>query len=131
MQTLQPDNNVLKALVEQDRSLFMDFEKESRRLLNYPPFGKLASLIISGADQHLTAKIAADFGRTAPHTDFISVLGPAPAPLFMLRDKYRFRLLLKTARNINIQEVVKKWLTMVAVPSSVRVEVDIDPYSFM
>ena len=131
VQTLQPDNNVLKALVEQDRSLFMDFEKESRRLLNYPPFGKLASLIISGADQHLTAKIAADFGRTAPHTDFISVLGPAPAPLFMLRDKYRFRLLLKTARNINIQEVVKKWLTMVAVPSSVRVEVDIDPYSFM
>ena len=131
VQTLQPDNNVLKALVEQDRSLFMDFEKESRRLLNYPPFGKLASLIISGADQHLTARIAADFGRTAPHTDFISVLGPAPAPLFMLRDKYRFRLLLKTARNINIQEVVKKWLTMVAVPSSVRVEVDIDPYSFM
>jgi primosomal protein N' (replication factor Y) len=131
VQTLQPDNNVLKALVEQDRNLFMKFEKESRRLLNYPPYGKLASLIISGANQHQAAIVAAQFGKTAPHTDFISVLGPAPAPLFMLRDKYRFRLLLKTARNINIQEVLKRWLTMVNVPSSIRVEVDIDPYSFM
>lgn len=130
VQTLQPDNNVLKALVGQDRALFMDFEKESRRLLNYPPFGKLASLIISGGNQHTAAKVAAEFGKTAPHTDFISVLGPAPAPLFMLRDKYRFRLLLKTARNINIQEVVKQWLRMVKVPPSVRVETDIDPYSF-
>ncbi len=131
VQTLQPDNNVLKALVEQDRNLFMKFEKESRRLLNYPPYGKLASLIISGVNQHQAAIVAAQFGKTAPHTDFISVLGPAPAPLFMLRDKYRFRLLLKTARNINIQEVLKRWLTMVNVPSSIRVEVDIDPYSFM
>ena len=131
VQTLQPDNNVLKALLEQDRDLFMKFEKESRRMLNYPPYGKLASLIISGANQHLCANIATQFGKTAPHTDFISVLGPAPAPMFMLRDKYRFRLLLKTARNINIQEVIKKWLTLVNVPQSVRVEVDIDPYSFM
>lgn len=131
VQTLQPDNNVLKALVEQNRALFMDFEKESRRLLNYPPFGKLASLIISGSNQHTAAMVAAEFGKNAPHTDFISVLGPAPAPLFMLRDKYRFRLLLKTARNINIQEVVKQWLGMVKVPPSIRVEVDIDPYSFM
>ena len=131
VQTLQPDNNVLKALVEQDRNLFMKFEKESRRLLNYPPYGKLASLIISGVNQHQAAIVAAQFGKTAPHTNFISVLGPAPAPLFMLRDKYRFRLLLKTARNINIQEVLKRWLTMVNVPSSIRVEVDIDPYSFM
>ena len=131
VQTLQPENNVLKALVEQDRNLFMDFEKESRRLLCYPPYGKLAYLIISGTNQHPAANVAADFGKTAPHTDFISVLGPAPAPLFMLRYKYRFRLLLKTARNINIQQVIKKWLTMVKIPSSVRVEVDIDPYSFM
>ena len=131
VQTLYKDNNVLKALINQDRDLFMDFEKQSRKLLGYPPYGKLASLIISGKNQHQAAMVAVDFGKSAPHTDFISVLGPAPAPLFMLRDKYRFRLLLKTARNINIQEVVKKWLSMVNVPPSVRVEVDIDPYSFM
>lgn len=131
VQTLHPENNVLKALLNKDRNIFMDFEKESRRLLHYPPYGKLASLIISGSNQQAVAAVAAAFGRTAPQTDLISVLGPAPAPLFMLRDKYRYRLLLKTARSINIQQVLQEWLKMVNVPSSLRVEVDIDPYSFM
>lgn len=131
VQTLYPENNVLKALLNGDRSQFLELEKESRRLLKYPPFGKLAALIISGADQRQTAQVAAAFGKTAPHNDYIEVLGPAPAPLFLLRDKYRFRLMLKTARSINIQKVIEQWLQMVKVPSTVRVEVDIDPYSFM
>lgn len=130
VQTLHPESNVLRALVENKRELFMDFEKESRRLLKYPPYGKLAALIISGTNQIQVAQVAADFGRSAPHTEHINVLGPAPAPLFLLRDKYRYRLLLKTARSINIQQILKEWQSMVKVPSSVRVEIDIDPYSF-
>lgn len=130
VQTLHPENNVLKALLANDRALFIDFEKESRQMLHYPPFGKLAALIISGSNQQQTAAVAAAFGKTAPNTDNISVLGPAPAPLFLLRDKYRYRLMLKTMRNINIQQVLSQWLKMVKVPSTVRVEVDIDPYSF-
>ena len=130
VQTLHPENNVLKALLNNDRALFMDFEKESRQILHYPPYGKLAALIISGGNQQQTAAVASAFGRTAPDTENISVLGPAPAPLFMLRDKYRYRLMLKTTRNINIQQVLSEWLKMVKVPSNVRVEVDIDPYSF-
>ena len=130
VQTLHPENNVLKALLANDRALFIDFEKESRQMLHYPPFGKLAALIISGTNQQQTAAVAAAFGKTAPNTDNISVLGPAPAPLFLLRDKYRYRLMLKTTRNINIQQVLQHWLQMVKTPSTVRVEVDIDPYSF-
>lgn len=130
VQTLHPESNVLKALLEHNRSIFMDFEKESRRVLHYPPYGKLAAIIISGSNQHQVAAVAAAFGRTAPDTDNISVLGPAPAPLFLLRDKYRYRLMLKTTRSINIQQVLREWQNMVNVPSSVRVEIDIDPYSF-
>ncbi|MBR6663857.1 MAG: hypothetical protein IKL33_03410, partial [Alphaproteobacteria bacterium] len=44
--------------------------------------------------------------------------------------KYRYRLLLKTSRDIPIQEVLRQWLAKIKIPSSVRVEVDIDPYSF-
>ena len=131
VQTLHPENNVLKALLENNRALFIDFEKESRRMLHYPPFGKLAAMIISGTNQQVVANVAMMFGKTAPNTDNISVLGPAPAPLFLLRDKYRYRLMLKTAKNINIQSVIREWMQMVKVPSSVRVEIDIDPYSFM
>lgn len=49
----------------------------------------------------------------------------------LLRGRYRYRLLLKTAKNVNIQEVLKKWLNMVKIKSNVRVDVDINPYSFM
>lgn len=131
LQTLYPENNVLRALLNNDRESFMNFEKKSRQLLGYPPYGKLAALIISGTDQYLTSAVAAEFGKAAPRTDYVSVLGPAPAPLFLLRDKYRYRLMLKTAKNINIQLVLTQWLQMVKVPSTVKVEVDIDPYSFM
>ena len=131
VQTLYPENNVLKALISGNRREFWNLEKQSRQMLKYPPYGKLAALIISGANQTQTAQVAAAFGRMAPHTEYIEVLGPAPAPLFLLRDKYRFRLLLKTARNINIQQVAKQWLSMIKVPSNIKVEIDIDPYSFM
>lgn len=95
-----------------------------------PPFGKLAAIIVSGANREVTDKTAAWLGQTAPNNDCITTLGPAPAPIYMLRNKYRYRLLLKTAKNIQIQEVIREWLKKVNIPSSVRVEVDIDPYSF-
>lgn len=131
VQTLHPENNVLKALLTNDRDCFTQVEKESRRLLGYPPYGKLAAVIISSVNQQQAAQTANLFGQTAPKNEYITVLGPAPAPLYLLRDKYRYRLMLKTARVINIQKVLTEWLNMVNIPSNVKVEVDIDPYSFM
>ena len=131
LQTLYPENAVLQALLHNDRAKFIELEKQSRRILKLPPFGKLAAVIISGSNQEQVEKIAVYLGQSAPNTDMISTLGPAPAPIFMLRGKYRFRLLLKTARSINIQEVLRVWLKHVQIPQGVRVEVDIDPYSFM
>lgn len=131
VQTLYPENAVLQSLVDNDRSRFLELEKQTRQLLSMPPYGKLAALIVSSDKAVWAEKIAAALGKTAPNNDYITTLGPAPAPVFMLRNRYRFRLLLKTARNINIQEVLKFWLAKINIPRQVRVEVDIDPYSFM
>ncbi len=131
LQTLYPDNLVLQAVIEHDREKFVEIEKSSRQILRMPPYGKLAALIISSANQQAAEAAAYYLGKCAPNTDFIETLGPAPAPLSLLRGKYRYRLLLKTAKNINIQEVIKKWLAMVKIKSNVRVDVDINPYSFM
>ena len=131
LQTLYPENNVLKAILNHDSEEFTLIEKKNRKILNMPPFGKLAAIIISGDNQNKTEKIAYMLGKTAPNTEHISTLGPAPAPLFMIRGKYRYRLLLKTDKNINIQDIIKKWLSMVEIPASVRIKVDINPYSFM
>lgn len=131
VQTMYPENAVLQSLVDNDRGRFLELEKQTRQLLNMPPYGKLAALIVSSEKSVLAEKIAAALGKTAPNNDYITTLGPAPAPVFMLRNRYRFRLLLKTMRNINIQEVLKIWLAKINIPAQVRVEVDIDPYSFM
>lgn len=131
VQTLYPENAVLKALVDNDRTRFLELEKQTRRILKMPPFGRLAAVIVSGAKQETVEQIAIRLGQTAPNNDYISTLGPAQAPIYMLRGRYRYRLLLKTARNIKIQAVLREWLAKVACPPSVRVEIDIDPYSFM
>lgn len=131
LQTLYPDNAVLKALLANDREQFLKLEKKTRQLLKMPPFGKLAAVIVTGANQEIAEKLAIWLGQTAPNNDYISTLGPAPAPIYMLRGKYRYRLLVKTSKNIKIQEVIKEWMTKITIPSNVKVEVDIDPYSFM
>lgn len=131
LQTLYPDNLVLKAVIEHDRQKFIEIEKNSRRILKMPPYGKLAALIISSTSQQAAEAAAYYLGKCAPNTELIETLGPAPAPMNLLRGRYRYRLLLKTAKNINIQEVLKKWLAMVKIKSNVRVDVDINPYSFM
>lgn len=131
LQTMYPDNAVLKALLSGDRELFLNLEKKSRRILKLPPYGKLAAIIVSGNNREQVEKVAVSLGQCAPQTDSIFVLGPAQAPLFMLRGKYRYRLLLKTSKLLRIQEILKNWLGRINIPNNVRVEVDIDPYSFM
>ena len=72
-----------------------------------------------------------DLARHAPHGPGITVLGPAPAPISLLRGKFRRRLLLKTTREIAVQPILRAWLSRVEVPRAVKVDVDVDPVSFM
>ena len=131
LQTLYPDNLILDAVIKHNREAFIDLEKSSRLMLKMPPYGKLAAIIISSTNNELAETTAYLLGKCAPRTDCIQTFGPAPAPLSLLRGRYRYRLLVKTAKNINIQEVIKKWMNMVKIKSNVRVDIDINPYSFM
>ena len=131
LQTLYPDNKVLNAIVHQDRSAFLEQEKATRQMLCLPPFGKLAAVIVSSSSEDAAQKAAYLLAKRAPHMTGVTLLGPAPAPIYMLRSKFRYRLLLKTLKTINIQSVIKTWLHGLDFASNVKVEVDIDPYSFM
>ena len=88
LQTLYPENAVLKALINNDRQEFLKLEKQSRKILKMPPFGKLAALIVSGTNQEAAERLAVWLGNVAPNNDYITTLGPAPAPIFMLRNKF-------------------------------------------
>lgn len=140
LQTHQPDARVIRALVDYDAEGFYAAETEARLDLGLPPFGRLAGIIVSGEDEAAVAATARALGRAAPRDGGdggdalgggVSVLGPAPAPLSMLRGRYRQRLLVQARRSTDIQGYIVAWLGAVPVPSSVRVTVDIDPYNFL
>ena len=131
LQTFAPEHPVMQALLQGDLATFMEREAAQRRPGHWPPYGRLAALIVS-ADTAEAADVAArDLGRTAPHGDGVVVLGPAPAPLSVLRGRHRRRLLLKTRRDIAVQPLLRHWLDSVTVANAVRVDVDVDPISFL
>jgi primosomal protein N' (replication factor Y) len=132
VQTFDPAHPVMQALASGRRDEFMAIEKAERSQAGQPPYTRLAALIVSSEDGLAAERTAVVLGRAAPHagTD-LYVLGPAPAPLSLLRNRYRYRLLLKTPRNVSIQGVIRDWLARVEVPKTVRVQIDIDPYSFL
>ena len=130
LQTYVPEHPVMQALVSGDRERFLAAEAAARRAAGMPPFGRLAAVIVSGADPREVDAAAASLARAAPHSKDVTVLGPAPAPLSLLRGRHRRRLLLKAGRQVNVQAALHSWLGAVAVPPRVRVQVDVDPYSF-
>jgi primosomal protein N' (replication factor Y) len=131
LQTYSPDHPVMLALADGARDRFLEEEAAMRREGGWPPFGRLAALIVSGRDAGQVDNTASALGRSAPHGAEVRVLGPAPAPLAILRGRHRRRLLLKAARGVDVQKALRRWLSSVRWPGAVRVQVDVDPYSFL
>jgi primosomal protein N' (replication factor Y) len=131
LQTYMPEHPVMQALAAGDRDGFYQLEAEMRLEAGMPPFGRLAALIVSGEDAALVERIAMALGRVAPRSETVHVLGPAPAPLALLRGRHRRRLLLKAPRSTQVQPLIASWLEQVEIPPSVRIQVDVDPYSFL
>jgi primosomal protein N' (replication factor Y) len=131
LQTFGPEHPVMQALLLGDLDAFMASEADSRRDGEWPPYGRLAALIVS-ADSALAADtLARDLGRAAPYAEGVTILGPAPAPMALLRGRHRRRLLLKVRRDVAVQPILRQWLGAVKVPRGGRVDVDVDPISFL
>ena len=131
LQTAAPMHPVMQALAAGDLAAFYERESEARRPGHWPPYGRLAALIVSADTQAEADSCAQALGRAAPRGDGLVVLGPAPAPLAILRGRHRRRLLLKTRRDIAVQPLLQDWLAQVKVTRGVRVDVDVDPVSFL
>jgi len=131
LQTFSPEHPVMQALVQGDLAAFMATEAEQRRPGHWPPYGRLAALIVSADTAPAADSLAQQLGDTAPRGDGILVLGPAPAPLAILRGRHRRRLLLKTRRDIAVQPLLRIWLADIKPPGTARIDIDVDPVSFL
>ncbi|MGB7078094.1 MAG: primosomal protein N', partial [Xanthobacteraceae bacterium] len=136
LQTHQPDHPVMRALIAQDREAFYSAEIADREAAHYPPFGRLASIVVSGPDKNDTASYARSLARAAPQTDLLDgevrVLGPAEPPFALIRGRHRLRLLIKAPRAFDLSNYLRAWLA--AAPKkhgSIKFDIDIDPQSFL
>ncbi len=142
LQTYMPEHPVMQALLAGDRDCFMALEADMRQQADMPPYGKLAAVIIEGRNEREVAEFARMLvraqhkgntlvasGAYQDHTPLI--LGPAPAPMSLLRGKYRYRILIKATRNFALQEWLSTWLLARKPPASIRVKIDVEPYSFL
>ncbi len=132
LQTYAPEHPVIQAIVAGDREAFYEREIAARREAGLPPFGRLASIIVSGFTRSDAFAFASAVRRAAPPDASISVLGPAEAPLAVIRGRHRFRLLLQSPRTANVQDYIRTWLAAAPKPrADLKVQVDIDPQSFL
>lgn len=131
LQSYMPDNNVMQALKSWDRDGFISAEMLSRQQNSMPPFARFAAIIISGKEESAVINIARQIAQRTPSHKDIKVLGPVPAPISVLRGKFRYRILIKSPRNTNVQNLLKTTIGSMQIPSGIKVKVDIDPYSFL
>src|SRR6185437_4047358 len=107
----------IAALVAADRDAFYEAESEQRRLFGMPPFGRLAALILAGRNVEEVDRAARLVARAAPQDAGLTVLGPAPAPMSLLRGRHRRRLLLKAPRDRMVQSILRSWLAPLKLPA--------------
>ena len=132
IQTHIPEHPVIKALVSGNRDAFLAQEIAAREGAGYPPFGRLAALIVSAPSIPRAMDYARALARNAPKASKILVLGPAEAPLSVIRGRYRMRLLVKADKQADIQGYLRQWLSAAPAPKGgVRLAIDVDPYNFM
>lgn len=131
VQTAEPDHPVMQALKDGDRDRFMTLESDQRQRAGLPPFGRLAAVILSGPDQRQLDDFARGLLSRLPAGQSVKVLGPAPAPLAILRGRHRRRFLVKGPKETPLQDYLAAWLGGLKLPGQLRLRIDIDPYSFL
>ena len=132
LQTHQPEHPVMRALISGDREAFYRNEIEQRERTHYPPFGRLASLVISANERHAAEAYGRVLVLHAPKNDEVRILGPAEAPISVVRGRHRFRLLVRSPRAFDLSVYLRDWLGRAPKPrGNVRLEVDVDPMSFL
>ena len=131
IQTFDTKNPIINAISKNNRNEFFDKELVSRKYANMPPYGRLASIILSSRLERKLEIFSSELLKLAPFFKNVKIFGPAPAPIYFLRGRFRRRFLIKSDKNVNIQDVILNWTRKINTPNYIKLTIDIDPFSFM
>lgn len=131
IQTYAPEHEAMIALANGDRDGFLAAEAAAREAMGMPPYGRLAAVIISAPSEVQANSAAIEMGEGAPIAEGVDVWGPAPAPLAVIRGQHRRRFLVRADRSVDLSAFMAAWKARVRLSSAVRLQIDIEPYSFL
>jgi primosomal protein N' (replication factor Y) len=131
IQTYAPESPAIALLAAGDRDAFIAHELDQRRLVGFPPYGRLGAVILSAPTAEQVDDAARMLSEGQPNAAGIDVWGPAPAPITILRGRHRRRFLVRSDRNVDLSSFLAAWKERVKLPASVRMTLDVEPYSFM
>lgn len=140
VQTFTPDHPCIELAAKHDFNGFAKLELAHRREHAYPPYQRLARLIVRSEDQTAAEKFAdtlagafkESVARAAHrHGTPVRVLGPAECPVFKLKGYYRFHFQMQSDNSGLLHSVLREVLTVCKPPHGVEFQVDIDPYSML
>jgi primosomal protein N' (replication factor Y) (superfamily II helicase) len=131
IQTYQPEHPVFQSLYTGDTASFLAQEAQCRYTRALPPFGRLASVILSGKTAHLVHQTGLALQAVQHLLEPWTCLGPSPACIPWIRGIYRERFLIKAPETTFMAPRIQHWIAEISCPKSIKIIVDIDPYSFL
>lgn len=140
IQSYNPRHPAIQCALNGDYLNFAGQELESRRNLQYPPFTRLAKILVTDRDPEIARQAAHELarfghelvGRMAAHRQSLVIMGPAPAPLSKLKNRYRWQIYVKAWNSRDLQEFVGSLLIQArdaALLRRAQLSVDRDPMS--
>lgn len=131
IQTMMPDNPLLTFIQNNNHQEFYDYELTRRKNVGFPPYSKLANILISYSKENECKNVAKIITQEIrKYTENVSVLGPKEASIYIIKNKYRMSILLKTSNNTQINKAIaiaKNTFEKIKI-GSMMLKIDKDPY---
>jgi primosomal protein N' (replication factor Y) len=141
VQTFNPEQACIALAAVHDYGRFATQELAQRRAFNYPPYHRLARLILRSRDQQQAGDIAqrlAVLFQTAlgqlnagPQPGEVRLLGPAEAPVFRLKGYFRYHFQLQSPSPGTLHQLLRLVLPTVKLPAGIDLTVDVDPCNML
>jgi primosomal protein N' (replication factor Y) len=137
VQTYDPDHAAIAFAIRHDVDGFVERELRDRKELGYPPFSRMALVRVDAIDEHAARLACEELARIARSTEparsgTVQVVGPAPAPIARIRNRHRFRVMLRASERSALRLVlaaVERTRTTLA--RGVRSSIDVDPVQLL
>ncbi|MDR1332835.1 MAG: primosomal protein N' [Holosporales bacterium] len=128
IQTYNPDDELMQLIKCNDFEKLYDMEICNRQAMDMPPFGKVASIVISSMSEKKATAFANRLVSSAPRIPHTKVLGPIQPAIYRVRSRYRQRIIVVSKNQLH--EYLKEWLGNINPPRDIKLTIDVDPYNF-